>query len=219
MAQTLRDLGFRSTLGDPDVWIREAMKSDGFKYYEMVLIYVDDILHLSHQPEIVMEAIGKVYRIKEGSLGPPTRYLGADIKKYQVADGFEYWSMSARTYVKNAVKNLEDTLALEGKMLKQFASDKSAERPLPISYRPEVDVSDLLNDELGSRYLNLIGVLRWACELGRVDILFEVSIMSSHSAMPRIGHLQMLYRIFAYLKKHENSTIVFNPKMPDLDDR
>jgi hypothetical protein len=219
MANTLRELGFKSTLADPDVWIRPQTRPNGTKYYEMVLVYVDDILHLSHQPKVVMEAIGKVYRIKEGSLGPPTRYLGADISKYQMQDGYECWSMSARSYVKNAVKNLEETLEQEGESLSDYASKKQTERPYPVNYRPEVDVSPLLGDEMVSRYLNLIGVLRWACELGRVDILFEVSVMSSYSAMPRRGHLIHLYKIFAYLKQHENSRIVFDDCIPEIDQK
>jgi len=222
MAQTLRDLGFKSTLGDPDVWIREAMKPNGFKYYEMILIYVDDILHLSHQPNVVMDAIGKIYRIKEGSLGPPTRYLGADVRRFQMVDSTEYWAMTSETYVINAVKNLEETLDVDNgkdkKGLGYYVTAKASERPLPMSYRPELDVSDLLNDEMVSRYLNLIGVLRWACELGRVDILYEVSIMSSYSAMPRTGHLHALYRIFGYLKKHPRSTIVFDSLQPKVDE-
>jgi hypothetical protein len=41
----------------------------------------------------------------------------------------------------------------------------------------------------------LIGVLQWAVELGRVvDILLEALLMSMHMAMPREqGHLQQLY--------------------------
>ena len=31
LAQVLKDLNFLSTLADPDVWIREAVREDGFK--------------------------------------------------------------------------------------------------------------------------------------------------------------------------------------------
>ena len=33
----------------------------------------------------------------------------------------------------------------------------------------------------------LIGILCWAVELGRVDFLFETALMSKHLAMPHIG--------------------------------
>ncbi len=48
-------------------------------------------------------------------------------------------------------------------------------------------------------YHSLIGVLRWIVEWGRVDIDVEVSMMSSHLALPCVGHLKEIYRIFAYL--------------------
>ena len=41
-------LGCKSCLGDPDIWLREAGKQDN-KYYEMLLVYTDDILVISHR--------------------------------------------------------------------------------------------------------------------------------------------------------------------------
>jgi hypothetical protein len=43
--------------------------------------------------------------------------------------------------------------------------------PLPEKYRPEIDLSALLNDECANYYQGLIGVLQWIAELGRIDIL------------------------------------------------
>ena len=56
----------------------------------------------------------------------------------------------------------------------------------------------------------LIGVLRWAVELGRLDIYTEVALLSQHLALPRVGHLEAAYHIFAYLMKHEESRIIFD---------
>jgi hypothetical protein len=69
-------------------------------------------------------------------------------------------------------------------------------------------------------YQELIGVLRWAVELGRVDILLEVALLSSHLALPRDGHLQQVYHIFAYLKNKDNTKrmIAFDPKNPEVDE-
>ena len=63
----------------------------------------------------------------------------------------------------------------------------------------------------------MIGVLRWIVELGRIDINVEVSMMSSHLALPREGHLQELLHIFGYLKKHMNTEMVFDPSEPQVD--
>jgi hypothetical protein len=217
LAQSLRDEGYEPTKADPDVWIRPATKPDGTEYYEMILVYVDDILHILHDTKPRMAALEKLYTLKPGSTGPPTRYLGANICKYQLPDGHESWSMSARDYVKNAVnavKNVEETLLNEDHQRLKTKAD----RPTPLGYRPEVDVSPELNDEMANGYQQLIGILRWACELGRVDILFEVSSLALHSAMPREGHLEVVYHVIAYLKNHGNSKIVFDEGMPDIDE-
>ena len=57
MAETLYDLEYKPSLADPDVWIRPAVKPDGFKYYDMVLVYVDDILCISHDPKATIAGI------------------------------------------------------------------------------------------------------------------------------------------------------------------
>ena len=66
MAETLDDMGFNSSHADPDVWMRPAVKPDGEKYYEYILIYVDDILTISFEPERPMEAIGRAFKFKKG---------------------------------------------------------------------------------------------------------------------------------------------------------
>ena len=71
---------------------------------------------------------------------------------------------------------------------------------------------------MADRYQHLIGVLRWMVELGRIDIALEVSLLSQHLALPRVGHLEMAYHIFAYLDKHERSRIVFDPTEPVVPD-
>ena len=42
-------------------------------------------------------------------------------------------------------------------------------------------------------------------------------MLSSHLVMPREGHLEELYHVFAYLKKHMNSEMVFDPSEPEID--
>ena len=57
-------------------------------------------------------------------------------------------------------------------------------------------------------------------EIERIDILLEVSPFSSHLAMPRVGHLQAVYRIFGCLKKVPKRRLFFNPQKPTiLEDR
>ncbi len=70
-AEKLTEMGYKSTKADPDMWIWQAVKPNGFHYYEILLVYVDDILCVSHQPEKTMEQIKQLYRLKDDSIGPP----------------------------------------------------------------------------------------------------------------------------------------------------
>jgi hypothetical protein len=90
--------------------------------------------------------------------------------------------------------------------------------PLSNGYRPELDVSPLLGDEEANYYQQLIGVLRWAFELGRIDIAFCTAIMSKYLVQPRRGHLDELFHVFAYLKSHDCSRIVLDPSRPRVDE-
>jgi hypothetical protein len=92
LGQALRDLGFVSTTADPDVWIRAAVRDDGFEYYKMLLIYVDDILAVLHQPKVLIDAIGEYYKVKPDSDKEPEIYLGANVEKVQMPDGREVWA-------------------------------------------------------------------------------------------------------------------------------
>ena len=65
------------------------------------------------------------------------------------------------------------------------------------SYQPELDVTDELIPTDSAYYQSLVGMLMWMVELGRVDMCLEVSMLSSHLAMPRQGHLEQLFHTFA----------------------
>ena len=120
------------------------------------------------------------------------------ISKFQIPGdktGREYWAMSAREYVQEAVRIVKNLLAKEGKTLKT----NHVSTPFPRSYQPELDTKPELGPELASCYSQLIGMLRWAIELSRIDICYKVSVLSQHLALPRQGHLEMVYHVFAYL--------------------
>ena len=76
---------------------------------------------------------------------------------------------------------------------------------------PELDGSLELSKDDITFYQELIGILRWATELGRADILHEVSILSQYQAMQREGHLKELLHIFGYLKRRPKLSIYMDP--------
>jgi len=127
--------------------------------------------------------------------------------------------MTCTDYIESAIASLEKTLAADGTPSKLEMSKKKCKRPFPLEYRPECDTTPELDKEKSSRYLQLIGILRWAVELGRIDIYTEVSVLSQHQCLPREGHLDSIYSIFAYLKhnRHE-SRIIFDPRRMECDE-
>ena len=102
-------------------------------------------------------------------------------------------------------KNVEGKLAEANRRLCVKVST-----PMTARYRPDLDMTQLLSDEQANYYQNLIGVLRWAVELGQIDIHMQVAILSSYLAQPRQGHLEAVFHIFAYLRKYKRSKVVFD---------
>jgi hypothetical protein len=50
-----------------------------------------------------------------------------------------------------------------------------------------------------------------------MDITTEVSMLTSHNALPRDGHLSAVYRIFSYLKTKTNARLVLDPTYVPID--
>ena len=214
MQTCMEHLKFRSCEGDPDVWMRPAIKpGDGTEYWEYVLLYVDDALVISMNAEdILRNEIGKYWTMKKDSIGPPKVYLGNKISKVLLENGALAWAFSSSQYVQLAVSNVEDYLKKTGEKLPSRAST-----PFPTNYRPEIDTTKELNPTKAAYYQSLIGILRWVVELGRMDITCEVSMMASMMALPREGHLNTLLHIFGHLKAHHNAELVLDPSVPDFD--
>jgi hypothetical protein len=181
-----------------------------------VLIYTDDFLCISHDPKSILDTIGKHFKLKPESIKTPETYLGANLRHFLLPDKPDkpQWSMNSTNYVKQAVANVEKDLS----EIKRGLPNK-ASLPMSTKYRPELDVSPVLNAEHTNYFQSQIGVLRWAVEIGRIDIMCEVSMLSSFLAMPREGHLSPVLHIFVYLKSHKRSRLVFDDLYADIDNQ
>ena len=117
-------LGYKPSRADMDVWMKpEPNLKTGEEYYAYVLLYVDDLLHIHQDLEAFMKELKGVYRLKDDSLGPLTRYLGANVEKVQLEDGSVAWSTTSKEYCCAAVYNVEKILELEGtQSLKEFGT-------------------------------------------------------------------------------------------------
>ena len=89
--------------------------------------------------------------------------------------------------------------------------------PLSNDYRHELDRSPELVGADGAYYQYFIGILQWMVELGRIGICYEVSMVSSQLALPREVQLAQVFHIFAYLKKHHNYALDFDPSYLDVN--
>ena len=90
LAASMSDIVYVPCEADPDVWMKANTDGKGRDYYEYVLIYVDDVLAIPHEPNVIMNALTKLYWLKEPPAAPKW-YLGANIGKYEFADGGKAW--------------------------------------------------------------------------------------------------------------------------------
>ena len=82
---------------------------------------------------------------------------------------------------------------------------KKAENPFKMGYDPELDICPELDPDAASYYLAIIGILRWMIELGRIDIITKMMLLSSHVALPRKGHPEAAVHVVAHIGQKYNS--------------
>jgi hypothetical protein len=126
----------------------------------------------------------------------PVSYLGAQVSKFYI-DGANdpekpRWAiMSSEKYVKQAIADVETELEKVDQCLPTRVTTPASQ-----GYRPESDQLRELHAKRGQKYQSLVGVLRWICELGCIDVLMycwllvAVSMLSSYVVSPQGGHLQ-----------------------------
>ncbi|KAI2490693.1 Reverse transcriptase (RNA-dependent DNA polymerase) [Fragilaria crotonensis] len=109
------------------------MDSSAGTHYDMVLVYVDDILIFAKEPKQTMDELGKLYELKPESVHEPDIYLGANMEKVQLPNGKVEWAMGSKTYVKNAIKVVEALIAEDDPEAKLKST---ARNPFPAAINP-----------------------------------------------------------------------------------
>ena len=191
-------LNYRPCKADPCVWLRETMNK-----YEYIAIYVDDLLTASEEPQKNIQDLKDNFMIKIKAYGPLEYRLGCDYKLDK--DG---------TLVAQPTKYINKILDSYKKMFpkKNFINAKS---PLEKKDHPELDNSELCNDEQITKHMNMIGQLQWAITVGRYDILAQVMSMSRFRLAPKVRHLERMKRLYGYLAKTRHFAIRYRTKEPD----
>ena len=94
--------------------------------------------------------------------------------------------MSSRDYVHNVIQLAEEM----------------ARQPMSKDGCSEIDVNSTLEPKEAQQFQQLIGMLRCATERGKVDILYEVSILSSRLRQPGYREVLEIMFLLCFLSKH-----------------
>ena len=199
LAKILLKMGFTPCKVEPDIWMRK----NGTKY-EYIAVYVDDLAIAAENPKEITDTLEQEYHFKLKGTGPLEYHLGCDFFR----DDLGVLCFSPKRYID---KMLEGYKTLFGNKPKTNVTS-----PLEKGDHPELDDSELLDEEGISKYQSLIGSLQWAISLGRFDIMTAVMTMSSFRAAPRKGHLERVKRIYSYIAKMRHATIRVRTDEPDF---
>jgi hypothetical protein len=191
-------MGFVPSKAEPDIWMRD--KGD---HYEYIGVYVDDLIIVSRDCQSIVDALMKDHKFKLKETGPIKFYLGCDFFR----DDEGNLCYAPVEYIK---KILENYVRLFGE------EPRKASSPLFKGDHPELETSDLLDEELTQVYQSLIGALQWVIQIGRFDVGTAVMSLSRFRAAPRVGHLDRVKRIYGYLSKMRNGVVRIRTDAPDF---
>ena len=144
------------------------------------------------------------YKFKLKVTGPITYHLGMDFFR----DKDKTLCMAPRKYIEKICSSFERMFGHKPKQ--NYTS------PIEKNDHPELDMSELLDEEWIQKYQSLIGALQWVVTIGRFDVQTAVMSLSSFRAAPKRGHLDRIKRIYGYLAKMKNAVIRIRTDEPDL---
>ena len=202
-AEVLRGMNFKPCKAEPDIWMRKMND-----HYEYIAVYVDDLAIASKNPKALTDELSQKHNFKLKGTGRMDYHLGMNF----------VWDESGKEALKmTSDKYREKILDAYFRMFGEHPSSSPTRNhsPLVAGDHPELDYSELLDNQGISNYQSLIGMLQWAVTIGRFDIQVAVTTMSSFRAYPRVGHLERVKRIFAYLKQFDQAAIRFRTHLPD----
>ena len=197
----LRSEGFKPCLAEPDIWMRPAGDC-----YEYVAVYVDDIAMALKNPAEFVDQLSSKYDLKFKGTGPISFHLGSDF----IRDENGVLCMMPKKFIEKVISSYE-------RMFGEKPSTKY-HSPMEKGDHPELDQSELLDQQGIQQFQSLIGSLQWAVSIGRFDIATAVMSLSSFRAAPRRGHLERAKRICGYLRNLNNAMIRFRTSEPDYSD-
>ena len=117
--------------------------------YEYIAVYADDLCIAAKSPSAIIQIFKVKYHLKVKRDGKLTHHLGADY--FEDPDG---------TFVSQPKKYI-DKLADTYKRLFNEDPPKGYKTPLDKNDHPELDTSAILEGDMASKYLTMVGQLQW----------------------------------------------------------
>lgn len=134
-----------------------------------------------------MRKLQETYVIKD--LKTPDVYLAGTY----IGDPRDKWCITAREYIKEAIKQIEGRLNIK------LREEKTL---IKMNDHPVEDESPVLDNDMHREYQLIMGMLQWAVSLYRIDICFAVYSLSRFCACLHQEHMTRVLCIWGYLKKY-----------------
>ena len=138
----LRDMKFLPSKADPCIWLR---KVPNLMCYEYIAVYVDDLCIAAESSSAIIQIFKSKYHLKVKGDGKLTYHLGADY--FEDPDG---------TFVSKPKKYI-DKLTDTYERLFNEDPPKGYKTPLDKNDHPELDTSEILEQDMAAKYLTMVG--------------------------------------------------------------
>jgi len=191
LADVLRAMGFFTSHYEKDIWMRN--KGDRC---ECIAVHVDDLMIASKDPDSIIKMLTEKCQFKLKGAGPTEFHLGCDF--FRDEEGVLCYAPK-----KHIEKILDNCRRIFGTWRKPATSLLTA------GDHPELDTSELLNEDDQKTHQSLIGAPQWVT---------AVMTLLRYRAMPRQGHLDRVKRIHWHLSKMRHATIKIRTDAPDCSD-
>ena len=118
---------------------QQNTKDDGTDYYEILLVYVEDVLACNYYAKAVMAGISAKFEIKNDDIAETKLYLGGNVDKSQLPNGKYAWSITSNSYLQGAIYNVQRILDEDDRTLN--TGKRPQKGPLIHGYMPELDTT------------------------------------------------------------------------------
>jgi len=189
--KSMAAMGFRHTKSDAGIFVLEA----DHRPKVIVLIYVDDAIFMGADERAVSQSKALFMKAWEcRDMGKTEEFLGMRILHSKGTIALEQ-----RDYLKKVLGCFNMTNA------------KSIPTPLPSGYLPLASIGPV-DEQLRTRYQQVIGSLLYLMLGTRPDIAYAVTRMSQFAANPTQDHLNKALYICHYLAGTQNYQLVYGQK-------